>query len=703
MKDRTDLLAILFGLLFAVCPIQTKAAAVELPTGPRQDYPASKRLFNPVTGHDYQLIDVSMSWHDAKEYCESIGGHLATVSTAAENAFIYGNFGRDHVCWLGATDETNEGKWQWVTGEPFEFQNWAPGEPNDPAIKEPEKDYLVLGTTSGVNEWGVSYQYRSGSRWKDHSAPGWFGGAAIAYPVCEWEEHDEKAVADSVDSTSRYALPTGGPVELLAFIEKLREQRPLSELEAAEHRRRAQHVMLLAARRILSLETDEWSKPFQTALRILLEDRAHVLTRATSRQQRETLGHVKTYLTAKAEKGLQSQDVDLALTVATALESGGSFELARQAYNDFATLVAQSKEKDISDMAKVFEGAIRRFELTGKQLQLDGTKMDGSKFDWSAYRGKVVLVYFWSTASTACQVELPSFELNYQLYHDRGFEVVGIGTDGDREGLEEFVKQQQLSWAILHEEDLSTPHPWTTHYGITILPTALLVDKDGVVVSVRACRAELDELLEKLIGPPYVPKGKLTYVDLQPKANQKLTESLERMVRPNNLAELPQGEQTFGGVGFRVGESLIHLGHNRRPAFPRKVEGIPVDRQFARLYIFHGVQWAPRDGTKIADYIVHYEDGTRQTIPVVKGEDVRDWWNGDDSKPVTRGKVVWAGQNAVVRGENKHLRLYLATWNNPHPGKTVICIDFVSPENSESGPFCVAMTVEGAVDCETEQ
>lgn len=73
MKDRTDLLAILFGLLFAVCPIQTKAAAVEPPTGPRQDYPASKRLFNPDTGHDYQLIDVSMSWHDAKKYCESIG------------------------------------------------------------------------------------------------------------------------------------------------------------------------------------------------------------------------------------------------------------------------------------------------------------------------------------------------------------------------------------------------------------------------------------------------------------------------------------------------------------------------------------------------------------------------------------------------------------------------------------------------------
>ncbi len=36
------------------------------------------------TGHRYQLFDYSMSWTDAESYCESIGGHLVTITSAEE-------------------------------------------------------------------------------------------------------------------------------------------------------------------------------------------------------------------------------------------------------------------------------------------------------------------------------------------------------------------------------------------------------------------------------------------------------------------------------------------------------------------------------------------------------------------------------------------------------------------------------------------
>ena len=41
------------------------------------------------------------------------------------------------------------------------------------------------------------------------------------------------------------------------------------------------------------------------------------------------------------------------------------------------------------------------------------------------------------------------------------------------------------------------------------------------------------------------------------------------------------------------------------------------------------------------------------------------------------------------------------TWDNPHPDKNVISIDFVCPASSNAGPFCVAMTVEEAADTST--
>ena len=77
-------------------------------------------------------------------------------------------------------------------------------------------------------------------------------------------------------------------------------------------------------------------------------------------------------------------------------------------------------------------------------------------------------------------------------------------------------------------------------------------------------------------------------------------------------------------------------------------------------------------------------------IPIVLGEDVRDWWNLDPSKAVTRGIIAWDGQNVVTRQASIRLRLYLAVWDNPHPEKTVVDIDFMRVGPSDADPFCVA-------------
>ena len=105
----------------------------------------------------------------------------------------------------------------------------------------------------------------------------------------------------------------------------------------------------------------------------------------------------------------------------------------------------------------------------------------------------------------------------------------------------------------------------------------------------------------------------------------------------------------------------------------------------------------PPRGTPIGQYRLHYEDGTIAAIPVVLGEDLRDWWNADGSRAVARGIVAWAGQNATTRQKNLSLRLYLAVWDNPFPEKKVVSIDFLRDGPSDAAPFCVAMTVEEPV------
>jgi hypothetical protein len=100
------------------------------------------------------------------------------------------------------------------------------------------------------------------------------------------------------------------------------------------------------------------------------------------------------------------------------------------------------------------------------------------------------------------------------------------------------------------------------------------------------------------------------------------------------------------------------------------------------------------DGTTIAEYQVRYEDGSRASIPVVYGEDVRDWWFTEKTKGVTRSKVVWQGENEWSKSLGSQIRLYLSTWENPSPDKKIASIDYLKIGDSPAAPFCVAITLE---------
>jgi hypothetical protein len=213
-----------------------------------------------------------------------------------------------------------------------------------------------------------------------------------------------------------------------------------------------------------------------------------------------------------------------------------------------------------------------------------------------------------------------------------------------------------------------------------------------------------------LVGPPVThgvalrrEKGEQTCLDLQAKANLKLTEALGNAHPANTLAALPRGDQKLGGVKFEIGNRLIQLQGSAVPhaegtkRFPAKVEGIPVGRTFAKLSVLHaaGSPVGVKEDAVIGKYIVHYRDKSRATIPIVYGKDVRDWWQLSDGRKVTRAKVAWEGANPVHKGSGTTVRLFLSAWVNPHPKRDVARIDCVCTPGSRAFLFCVAMTVEG--------
>ena len=308
-------------------------------------------------------------------------------------------------------------------------------------------------------------------------------------------------------SPDRYALPAedADVEELLDFVQELKAYRPRTLPERLTHRLKAAEALTAAANRIMKLEQDESSEAYATATQILLEQQVQKLSRPDS-DRKKVLDQLQKYLTKKAESKLTPDDLSLAMTAARNLEYASQPELAAETYQMLASLLRKQEDESQEATARLMEGAARRLRLVGKPLKLEGVTMEGEEFDWNAYRGKVVLVDFWATWCGPCLAELPNVQEHYDQYHERGFDVVGISLDRERKAIEQFLEKQPLPWVTLHHPQ-GGRHPMAEYYGINAIPTVLLVDREGKVVSLRARGNELDRLLGALIGPAEEPSS----------------------------------------------------------------------------------------------------------------------------------------------------------------------------------------------------
>jgi hypothetical protein len=198
---------------------------------------------------------------------------------------------------------------------------------------------------------------------------------------------------------------------------------------------------------------------------------------------------------------------------------------------------------------------------------------------------------------------------------------------------------------------------------------------------------------------PKATERPVTFVDLRAKSNQKLTDRFGR-IAGNNLATLPTGRQTFADVPFNVEHDVLQLTSPRLPEQKSdKIEGVVVNRTARKIHFLHGTVFgnsnpAVSDDTTLAEYTIRFDDGSVAKVPVVYGEDVRDWLSPEECRMVRRGKIAWVGDNNESKRLGRHLYLYLTTWDNPVPLKRIATIDYAKVGDNVASPFCVAITAE---------
>jgi thiol-disulfide isomerase/thioredoxin len=148
--------------------------------------------------------------------------------------------------------------------------------------------------------------------------------------------------------------------------------------------------------------------------------------------------------------------------------------------------------------ARKAAGAARRLDSVGKPLGLAGKSLDGKQVSIDAFKGRPVLVHFWSTDCEPCKVDLAQIrELNAKYGQRIG--CIGVAVDGDRAKLAAFLKEKPLPWPQLHEEG-GLDSRLAEEFGILALPTMMLVAADGTVADRNVSITELEKKLAALLG-----------------------------------------------------------------------------------------------------------------------------------------------------------------------------------------------------------
>jgi len=166
----------------------------------------SPMLYSSGTGHCYQRVDAALTFNAAAGACRTRGASLVTIADEGEDTFVFDQLIASGMWpWLGGTDEGSEGSWRWVTGEPWSYAPWYPGEPN--------------------NQGGVEHYLA----YFDTSTPLWNDVPDGPLPyICEWEVCPPMVVAIGDSCTSgegagAYAIDWNRDGDVLDIVDNLAE------------------------------------------------------------------------------------------------------------------------------------------------------------------------------------------------------------------------------------------------------------------------------------------------------------------------------------------------------------------------------------------------------------------------------------------------------------------------------------------------
>ena len=121
---------------------------------------------------------------------------------------------------------------------------------------------------------------------------------------------------------------------------------------------------------------------------------------------------------------------------------------------------------------------------------------DGKEYSLSQFKGKVVLINFFTFFCGPCRQEMPHLSQMFQELKGQGFQVLGIGLASTPEQLKQIVTQLGLAYPVLEGNDAVSK----AYGGVELVPLTFIIDKQGNIAQ-KVLGARSKEEFEKMIKP----------------------------------------------------------------------------------------------------------------------------------------------------------------------------------------------------------
>jgi thiol-disulfide isomerase/thioredoxin len=123
--------------------------------------------------------------------------------------------------------------------------------------------------------------------------------------------------------------------------------------------------------------------------------------------------------------------------------------------------------------------------------------LNGNPLLLSSLYGKYLLVDFWASWCGPCRRENPNVVAAYKRFHEKGFDILGVSFDKEKDKWQQAVKDDRLAWN--HVGDLKG---WGNAagklYAINSIPANVLLDPEGIIIAKNLREKELHSFLEAL-------------------------------------------------------------------------------------------------------------------------------------------------------------------------------------------------------------